>query len=67
VILLDNMNDETVQQAVTMAGGRAVLEVSGNLTPERLARLSKLGVDYASMGGLIHQARWADLSMRIRG
>lgn len=67
VILLDNMDDDTLRQAVAMAGGKAMLEASGNLTPERLGRLAAIGVGYASMGGLIHQARWADLSMRIRG
>lgn len=66
VILLDNMEDETLRQAVALNAGKAMLEASGNLFPERLARLATLGVDYASMGGLIHQARWADLSMRIR-
>lgn len=66
VVLLDNMDDDTLRAAVAMAKGKVMTEASGNLYPERLARIAAIGVDYASMGGLIHQARWADLSMRIR-
>jgi len=63
-LLLDNMDDDTLSQAVSLADGRALLEASGGMTPERLPRLKDLGLDRVSMGGLIHQARWVDLSMR---
>lgn len=72
VVLLDNMDDTTLREAVVMrathraAGGQpVVLEASGNMTAERIARLGDVGLDFVSMGGLVHQARWADLSMRI--
>jgi nicotinate-nucleotide pyrophosphorylase (carboxylating) len=42
-----------------------LFEASGNITRERLPRLAALGLDLVSMGGLIHQARWVDLSMKI--
>lgn len=64
-ILLDNMDDATLAEAVRITAGRALLEASGNMTAERIARIRAIGVDCVSMGGLIHQARWADLSMRI--
>lgn len=64
-VLLDNMDDPTLAEAVRLTAGRAVLEASGNLTAERVARLASTGLDHVSMGGLIHQARWADLSMRV--
>lgn len=67
IVLLDNMDDATLAEAVRIAAGRAKLEASGNMTAERVARLAGTGLDYASMGGLVHQARWADLSMRVRG
>lgn len=67
VILLDNMDDATLTEAVRRTAGRAVLEASGNMNAERVARLGGIGLDYISMGGLIHQARWVDLSMRIEG
>ena len=64
-VLLDNMDDTTLARAVALADGRLLLEASGGMTAERLPRLDGIGLDRVSMGGLIHQARWADLSMRV--
>jgi nicotinate-nucleotide pyrophosphorylase (carboxylating) len=64
-VLLDNMDDAMLADAVRLNAGRARLEVSGGITPERLPVLRALGVHRVSMGGLIHQARWVDLSMRM--
>jgi len=69
VLLLDNMNDETLAVAIAKARGlRAdiVLEASGNVTPARIVGLRDLGLDVVSSGGLIHQATWADLSFNLR-
>lgn len=69
VILLDNMDDATLEQAVRVAKGRdprVLLEASGNITPERIARIKGFGLDFVSAGGLVHQARWVDLSMKVR-
>ena len=65
-ILLDNMDDTTLARAVALTAGRALLEASGGMTPERLPRLDGMGLHRVSMGGLIHQARWVDLSMRVQ-
>ena len=65
VVLLDNMDDATVAEAVRIAAGRVKLEVSGNVTLERLPKLAQLGVDYVSMGALTHSARAMDLSLEI--
>jgi len=65
IILLDNMDDATVAQAVRIAAGNVQLEVSGNVTLERLPRLAQLGVDFVSMGALTHSARAMDLSLEI--
>lgn len=65
VILLDNMDDETMAGIITVHAGRCLFEASGNLTAERLARFPEIGVNVASMGGLIHQATWSDLSMKF--
>lgn len=64
-VLLDNMGDAMLADAVRITAGRARLEVSGGITPERLPVLRALGVHRVSMGGLIHQARWVDLSLRV--
>jgi nicotinate-nucleotide pyrophosphorylase (carboxylating) len=65
IVLLDNMDDATVAEAVRIAGGKVQLEVSGNVTLERLPRLAQLGVDFVSMGALTHSARAMDLSLEI--
>lgn len=70
VLLLDNMDDPTLQAAIAEARGidsRVILEASGNINPARLARIRDFGLDVASAGGLIHQARWADLSLQVAG
>ncbi len=64
-VLLDNMDDSTLLQAVAMASGKVLLEASGNMDAERISGLAGSGLDRISMGGLIHQARWVDLSMRF--
>lgn len=65
VVLLDNMEDATIAEAVTIAGGKVALEVSGGVTVERLPRLAKLGVDFVSLGALTHSARAMDLSLEL--
>lgn len=69
VLLLDNMDDAALAAAVARARATrpgVVLEASGNMTPERIAAIRDLGLDMVSAGGLIHQARWVDVSMSIR-
>ena len=63
-VMLDDFGPEELREGVARARGRALIEVSGGLSRERLPELARLGVDLASLGGLIHQARWVDLSMR---
>ncbi|MBN1891335.1 MAG: carboxylating nicotinate-nucleotide diphosphorylase [Clostridiales bacterium] len=64
IIMLDNMDDETVAKSIEMIGGRALTEVSGNITRNRLRRLAELGVDYISVGALTHSAPIMDFSMK---
>ncbi|MCK6506074.1 carboxylating nicotinate-nucleotide diphosphorylase [Myxococcota bacterium] len=67
-LLLDNMDDATLAAAVRLARAAprpVLLEASGNMTAARLPVVAATGVDMVSMGGLIHQAPWADLSMKI--
>ena len=66
IVLLDNMDDATVAEAVRIGrGGKVLLEVSGNVTLERLPKLAQIGVDFVSMGALTHSARAMDLSLEI--
>ncbi|MEZ4319198.1 MAG: carboxylating nicotinate-nucleotide diphosphorylase [Myxococcota bacterium] len=68
VILLDNLDDATLQAAIARCRAvkpGVVLEASGNISPERIRRIKGFGLDVISAGGLIHQATWVDLSMKI--
>lgn len=65
VILLDNMGDEEIAEAVRRVAGRALVEVSGNVTLERLPRLARTGADYVSAGAITHQARAVDISLNL--
>lgn len=64
-VLLDNMSDAEIRQAVKLAGRKIPLEVSGGVTLDRIPRLGKIGVDYISVGALTHSAPAANLSMDI--
>ncbi|MGE4564561.1 MAG: carboxylating nicotinate-nucleotide diphosphorylase [Victivallaceae bacterium] len=64
-ILLDNMSDETMAEAVKINAGRSRLEASGGITIERLPRIGKLGVDFVSAGALTHSVKSADISLDI--
>jgi nicotinate-nucleotide pyrophosphorylase (carboxylating) len=65
VILLDNMASERLARAVAIIGGRARVEASGGITPERVREIADLGVDYIAMGCLTHSAPAVDLSMDV--
>jgi nicotinate-nucleotide pyrophosphorylase (carboxylating) len=65
VVMLDNMDDATMREAVRIAAGKVALEVSGGVTLERLPAIAKLGVDFVSMGALTHSARAMDLSLEF--
>lgn len=67
VILLDNMDLETMTRAVKRIAGRARVEASGGVTLERLPEIARTGVDFVSMGALTHSARAMDISLNVRG
>lgn len=65
VILLDNMDTETMAKAVAMKRGDVVLEASGNITIERLAEIAATGVDIISSGALTHSVKSLDISLDL--
>jgi len=65
VIMLDNMNLDQIKEAVDMIDGRAIVEVSGQVTKDSLKSLADTGVDIISSGALTHSAKSVDLSMKI--
>ena len=64
IIMLDNMDNSTMAEAIRMINGRALTECSGNVTKERLQEIAELGVDYVSCGALTHSAPILDLSLK---
>jgi nicotinate-nucleotide pyrophosphorylase (carboxylating) len=65
MILLDNMDLPTLREAARLNAGRAILEISGGVTFERLRALAETGVDRISIGGLTKDVKATDFSMRL--
>ncbi len=65
MLLLDNMTDAQLAQAVRRVAGRVPTEASGNMSLGRLAQVAKTGVAYVSMGALTPSSPAADLSLAI--
>jgi nicotinate-nucleotide pyrophosphorylase (carboxylating) len=64
IIMLDNMDHETMKQAVEIIDGRAQIEISGNVTRENIEKILDLGVDFVSSGALTHSAPILDISLK---
>ncbi|WP_412971368.1 carboxylating nicotinate-nucleotide diphosphorylase [Glaciecola sp. MF2-115] len=62
-IMLDNFSTERIYKAVDINAGRCKLEVSGNITFDRLIELAATGVDYVSSGALTKNVVAVDLSL----
>ncbi len=65
IIMLDNMDCETMREAVRRTAGRAVLEASGNITADNIRAVAETGVDVISLGALTHSVTCFDISMKI--
>lgn len=67
IIMLDNMNNQLIQKAVELIGSRAKIEVSGNITLERVCDIAALGVDFISVGSITHSVAALDISQYFKG
>ncbi len=65
VIMLDNFSLSEIKKAVAIIAGRAVVEVSGNISLENAAEIADCNVDYLSVGALTKHVCAPDLSMRL--
>ena len=65
IILLDNMSNAEMREAVSRIGGRALTECSGNVTLETVRERAETGVDLISSGALTHSAKAVDFSLEI--
>lgn len=64
IIMLDNMDNDTMREAVRRVAGKAETECSGNVTKERLVEIADIGVDFVSAGALTHSAPIMDISLK---
>ena len=64
IIMLDNMDHDQMQEAIQLIDGRAEIEISGNVTAERIPQIRDLAVDYISSGALTHSAPILDVSLK---
>jgi nicotinate-nucleotide pyrophosphorylase (carboxylating) len=62
-ILLDNMDNDTLREAVVITAGRSRLEASGNMSVDRITGVAETGVDFISAGAITHSTVALDLSM----
>lgn len=65
IIMLDNMDLETMARAVRLVDGRALLEASGGITADTLPLAAAAGVDVISVGALTHSAPALDISLDL--
>ncbi|HEY8399028.1 MAG TPA: carboxylating nicotinate-nucleotide diphosphorylase [Flavihumibacter sp.] len=63
-IMLDNFSPDMIRQALPIIGGDFETEASGGINLTNLIDYAKTGVDFVSVGALIHQARSVDLSLK---
>jgi nicotinate-nucleotide pyrophosphorylase (carboxylating) len=64
-VLVDNLRLEEIVEAVRRTRGRALVEISGGVTLERLPELARTGAEFVSVGALTHSAPAADLSLEV--
>lgn len=65
IIMLDNMDCETMKKAVELTNGKALLEASGNITEDTIRPVAETGVDIISIGALTHSVKAFDISLKI--
>ncbi|MCK5466854.1 MAG: nicotinate-nucleotide diphosphorylase (carboxylating) [Cyclobacteriaceae bacterium] len=66
VIMLDNMDTETMKKAVGIIGGKMKTEASGGITEENILEMARTGVDYISIGALTHSVKSLDMSLKAK-
>jgi nicotinate-nucleotide pyrophosphorylase (carboxylating) len=65
IIMLDNMDQAGIEAAVARIGGRALIEISGNMGDKDIHALAGTGIDLISIGALTHSAKAMDISLRL--
>ena len=66
IIMLDNMDLDTMEKAVKIVRGKALIEASGGITLGKVRKIAQTGVDLISIGSLTHSVKSLDISMEIK-
>lgn len=66
IVMLDNMELETMKEAVKIVKGKALIEASGGITLKKVREIAQTGVDLISVGALTHSVKSLDISMEIK-
>ena len=64
IIMLDNMDIETIKKAIKIINKQAIIECSGNVDITNINRFKGLEIDYVSSGAITHSAKILDLSLK---
>ncbi|MFO7819210.1 MAG: nicotinate-nucleotide diphosphorylase (carboxylating), partial [Halanaerobacter sp.] len=67
IIMLDNMEEELMKEAVELIDGRAIVEASGEINLSTVVDAAKTGVDVISIGALTHSIDSLDISLDLEG
>ena len=66
IIMLDNMTNDMMREAVKIIDGKAKTEASGGITLNTIAEVAKTGVDIISLGALTHSVQAFDITMKMK-
>ncbi len=66
IIMLDNMDRDTMEKAVGTINGKAKIDVSGNMNKVKIKGITDLEINYISMGAITHSVKTLDISMRFQ-
>ncbi len=66
IIMLDNMDIETMSKAVKIVSKKAKIEASGNVTEDTVVGIAETGVDIISVGAITHSVKAFDISMKMQ-
>ena len=66
IVLLDNMGLDEIKQAVQIAKGKVLIEVSGGIRLDNVEEIAATGVDFISVGEITHSVRGVDISLELQ-
>ena len=65
IIMLDNMNEQQIQEAIKLINKKTKIEISGGVNLDNIIEISKYDVDYISIGDLTHSIKSVDIGLDI--